>query len=344
MLTVSKDSIQSLLDKEREAHSSSKTTLTNQIDVLNYENNDLKNKGETQNARIANLESQLKKLETQLQVKEQEIFTQKNTIDNLNSELKNKSDSLLMLEAELLTYKPKPAPKKPEEVEDIKSGFKTVTIGSQTWMAENLNVCTFRNGDPIPQAKTDEEWEKAAQEGRPAWCYYDNDPANGKKYGKLYNWYAVNDSRGLAPVGYRVPSDAEWTVLTDYLGEEDASKKMKSKSGWSSYGCKKCDGGSYEFKKICSACKGTQKNSSEPFSGNGSNSSGFNGLPGGYRFNYHHLVSFENIGFEGLWWGARENSTDLPLTRDLNYDSDVVSLHSHLGGKGSGFSVRCLKD
>ena len=87
----------------------------------------------------------------------------------------------------------------------------TITIGTQVWMTKNLDVATFRNGDPIPQAKTDEEWEKAGENQQPAWCYYDNDPANGAKYGKLYNWYAVNDSRGLAPVGYHIPSDAEWT-------------------------------------------------------------------------------------------------------------------------------------
>ena len=71
----------------------------------------------------------------------------------------------------------------------------TVTIGTQVWMTKNLDVATFRNGDPIPQAKTDEEWEKAREEGKPAWCYYKNKKKNGKKYAKLYNWYAVTDSR-----------------------------------------------------------------------------------------------------------------------------------------------------
>lgn len=110
----------------------------------------------------------------------------------------------------------------------------TVTIGTQVWMTKNLDVATFRNGDPIPEAKTWEEWEKAGENKQPAWCYYNNDPANGAKYGKLYNWYAVNDSRGLAPEGWHVPSDAEWTKLTDFLGgEEVAGTKMKSTSGFS---------------------------------------------------------------------------------------------------------------
>ena len=81
-----------------------------------------------------------------------------------------------------------------ESVTDIDGNtYKTVTIGEQTWMAENLNVSKFRNGDEIPEAKTNEEWIKAGNEGKPAWCYYENIPANGEKYGKLYNWYAVTD-------------------------------------------------------------------------------------------------------------------------------------------------------
>lgn len=71
-----------------------------------------------------------------------------------------------------------------------------VKIGDQIWMTRNLNVDKFCNGDPIPETKTNEEWIKAGENGKPAWCYYDNDPANGEKYGKLYNWYAVNDPRG----------------------------------------------------------------------------------------------------------------------------------------------------
>lgn len=89
----------------------------------------------------------------------------------------------------------------------------TVTIGSQVWMTKNLNVDKFRNGDPIPQAKSEEEWKVAIENKQPAWCYYDNNPANGVKWGKLYNWFAVNDSRSLAPKDYHIPTDSEWTTL-----------------------------------------------------------------------------------------------------------------------------------
>lgn len=74
-----------------------------------------------------------------------------------------------------------------------------VKIGDQIWMTQNLDVDKFRNGDPIPEVTKAEECNKTDDEGKPAWCYYNNDPANGKKYGKLYNWHAVNDPRGLAP-------------------------------------------------------------------------------------------------------------------------------------------------
>jgi uncharacterized protein (TIGR02145 family) len=183
-----------------------------------------------------------------------------------------------------------------------------VTIGNQVWMTENLNVDTFRNGDPIPHAKTDEEWEKAGESKQPAWCYYKNDPANGETYGKLYNWHAVNDPRGLAAEGWHIPSDDEWEILVDHLGgKEIAGTKMKSTSGWEE-------------------------------DGNGTNESGFTGLPGGSR---SPGGSFYSIGKFGYLWsssGRAGNAWDRLLyyhNRDLGRYSD---------GKGEGFSVRCLRD
>jgi len=185
--------------------------------------------------------------------------------------------------------------------------FPPVTIGKQVWMSVNLNVDKFRNGDPISEAKTDEEWEKADRNKQPAWCYYNNDPANGAKYGKLYNWYAVNDPRGLAPKGWHIPSDAEWRILTDYLGS-DAGTKMKSTSGWKD-------------------------------KGNGTNSSGFSGLPGGYR---DGSGAFGYIGETGDWWSSTEGSTSSAWTRGLNYVfGNVVRNYFD---KGGGLSVRCLRD
>jgi len=185
----------------------------------------------------------------------------------------------------------------------------TVTIGNQVWTTENLNVDKFRNGDPIPEAKTVDEWKAYNQTGNAAWCYYDNDPKNGEKYGKLYNWYAVNDPRGLAPKGWHIPSDQEWTVLTDYLGgEEQAGAKMKSKEGWNN-------------------------------NGNGTNKSGFSGLPGGYR-NFNG--TFYGVGSYGNWWSSTEDSTGNAWDRSLDCNDGVV--YRSIPNKGSGFSVRCLRD
>ena len=193
-----------------------------------------------------------------------------------------------------------------EVVSNEPSPSKEVTIGEQVWMAENLNVDKFRNGDPIPEAKTEEEWKRAGENGEPAWCYYENDPANGEKYGKLYNWYAVSDTRGLAPAGYHVPSDAEWTKLTDFLGS-DAGKKMKSTSGWNE-------------------------------DGNGTNESGFSGLPvGGRYFN----CTFDGIGSTGNWWSSTEYDTGRAWGRHLTYYGGGVG--RFISEKYYGYSVRCLR-
>jgi len=182
-----------------------------------------------------------------------------------------------------------------------------VTIGNQVWMTKNLNVDKFRNGEPIPQAKTDEEWKKAGDNGEPAWCYYDNDPANGEKYGKLYNWYAVNDPRGLAPEGWHIPSDEEWRALTDYLGFE-AGTKMKSTSGWKD-------------------------------DGNGTNESGFSGLPVGIRSG---ISDFFSMGDLGSWWSSTEYDDGTAQFFYLIY-FDILNYRIQIYDKSRGLSVRCVK-
>ena len=188
-----------------------------------------------------------------------------------------------------------------------------VKINTQVWMSENLNASTYRNGDIIRHASTKQEWLDAAGRGEGAWCYYDHDPKNGAIYGKLYNWYAVKDSRGLAPKGYHIPNDAEWTILTDFLGGESvAGKKIKSTSGW--------DNGD-----------------------NGDNSSGFNGLPGGECSNNGYFDGyFDGITHNGCWWSSSENKTNDAWGRDLNAYNEQVNRSASY--KGYGLSVRCIKD
>jgi len=189
------------------------------------------------------------------------------------------------------------------------AGKASVKIGNQEWASENLNVSTFRNGDAIPEVKSDEAWVKAGEEGTPVWCYYGNDSKNGDKYGKLYNWYAVTDPRGLAPSGWHIPSDAEWTKLTDYLGDENvAGNKMKNKNGWK-------------------------------YNGNGSNESGFSGHPGGYRYS---TGAFNFIGSDGYWWSSTQNSTSDAWSRNLK---DYIGyVYRFFNFKYYGLSVRCLRD
>jgi uncharacterized protein (TIGR02145 family) len=224
------------------------------------------------------------------------------------------------------------------------SNAQTVTIGTQVWMTANLDVSTFRNGDPIPEAKTDEEWERAGKLKQPAWCYYDNDPKNGVKYGKLYNWYAVNDLRGLAPVGYHVPTDAEWTTLKKFLGD-DAVKKMKSTIGWENWTedleCTNCKNWNAEYRKktACHVCKDTRVHGTKAHSGSGTNSSGFSGLPGGYR---HDYGTFFYLGNYGYWWSASEYLTGNAYYRGLGRNYGFLGRNN--SNKEEGFSVRCLRD
>ncbi len=186
----------------------------------------------------------------------------------------------------------------------------TVKIGSQIWATQNLDVITFRNGDNIQEAKTDEEWRKAEKEKIPAWCYYNNDPENGKKYGKLYNWYAVNDPRGLAPNGYHVASSVEWESLVSNLGGTNtAGIKLKSNNGWLE-------------------------------EGNGTNESGFFGVPGGSRYDFG---SFDDIGYSAVWWTANQQEILIGLNGLVWYSDNYVNT-DHTNGPGAGLSVRCLKD
>lgn len=190
------------------------------------------------------------------------------------------------------------------------STHRTVKIGKQQWMLDNLNVEVFRNGDPISEAKTEEQWRRAGEEGRPAWCYYNNDPKNGATYGKLYNWFAVADPRGLAPAGWHIPAAKEWTELAAGFGERrKAGRDLKSTTGW-------------------------------PPDSNGTNKSGFTGLPGGMRDGHG---TFDYLGLYGYWWSSTEFNQLYANHYSLYCrSSDLYSYVNHF--KTSGFSVRCIKD
>ena len=186
-----------------------------------------------------------------------------------------------------------------------------VKICNQVWMIRNLDVVTYRNGDTIPQVADPVQWEGLTTG---AWCWFDNDSATyAATYGRLYNWYAVNDPRGLAPQGWHIPSDAEWTTLTDCLGGEDvAGGKMKAVSSlWASSNV------------------------------GATNSSGFTGLPGGL-INFDG--SFNSVGFAACWWSKTQTDSNPTEAwyRYLYYFTPVATRSSYL--KSIGLSVRCVKD
>jgi uncharacterized protein (TIGR02145 family) len=182
-------------------------------------------------------------------------------------------------------------------------------IGTQTWSGCNLDVDTYRNGDLIPYEPDPIAWA-ALTTG--AWCWYANDSTNGPIYGKLYNWHAVNDPRGLAPVGYHVPTDAEWTTLTTFLGGTLVAGGKMKESG---------------------LCHWTTPNT------DATNTSQFTGLPGGSRINNGNFFS---IGNGGGWWSSTENAAGSAWYRSL-YNSNGNAYRNY-DSKKSGLSVRFIKD
>ena len=339
-LTLRVDSLLRVVQQERKTN----TDKSNQISSLQ--------------SQVKTLTTQVNQLQLDVSYLDGDLQNKNQTITEQQALLRVKTDSLALVTAELNKLKPTPPVVQPTQTQGNtvsttttttnNTNIKTVTIGTQVWMTTNLNVDKFRNGDPIPEAKTNEEWERAGENHQPAWCYYENKAANGTKYGKLYNWYAVNDPRGLAPEGFHVPSDEEWTTLEEYLGD-DAGKKMKSKSGWDNYEtggsktCPKCASWNDEYKRktACHTCKDTRRvpAPTETHSGNGTNTSGFSCLPGGDRYSNG---TFNDIGRYGYWWSSTEYFTLSAYYRFLDDYNDV--LFSYSNDKEKGLSVRCLRD
>jgi uncharacterized protein (TIGR02145 family) len=191
------------------------------------------------------------------------------------------------------------------------NSYKTVYIGTQQWMAENLKVSKYSDGTTIPNITDNTQWQNNTTG---AWSYYNNDAANNAKYGKLYNWYAVspttNGNKNVCPSGWHVPTDAEWTVLTDYLGGF-AGGKMKE--------------------------VGTTKWNSP--NTDATNTSLFTGLPGGYRY---YFGGYGSVGDYGYWWSSTEADTSDAWLRNLG--SSYGDAGRYNDSKKVGFSVRCLRD
>jgi uncharacterized protein (TIGR02145 family) len=186
--------------------------------------------------------------------------------------------------------------------------YDAVTIGTQTWMIQDLKTSKYRNGDSISAGLSDDDWESATSG---ACAIYNNDDANNNTYGKLYNWYAVTDSRHLCPDGWHVPADAEWTTLISYLGGESvAGGKLK-------------EAGTTHWNNPNSA----------------TNESGFAALPAGQRSWYG---PYHDLGTYGYWWSTSEGFADGSWGRSMVNSENKVVRYNYT--KLVGFSVRCVKD
>jgi uncharacterized protein (TIGR02145 family) len=191
--------------------------------------------------------------------------------------------------------------------------YKTVTIGTQVWMAENLKTTKYNDGTAIPLVTNFDTWSASTID---AYCWYNNDSTNKEVYGALYNWYTVNTKK-LCPTGWHVPADAEWTTMANYLEGENVTDS-------------KLTGGKLKE-------KGTTHWKS-PNTG-ATNESGFTALPGGYR---SYNGSFNFIEISGYWWSSTEYSATNVYFWSIRYKYNLV--YKYISDKPNGFSVRCLRD
>lgn len=190
----------------------------------------------------------------------------------------------------------------------------TTKINGQTWMVSNLNASRFSNGDAIMEVHSDYEWQAAILSNTPVWCYYNYDSAYGGKYGKIYNWFAVKDPRGLAPEGWSVPSHSQWSELVNFLGGSwEAGGKIKAKSGW-----EPGDAGQ---------------------DGNGTNDYGFNSLPGGTCFS---TGSFYPEGKLTKYWSSTTETTYEVYHALMSSQNKL--LNQFTTSTDNGMYVRCISN
>ena len=223
----------------------------------------------------------------------------------------------------------------------------SVKIGRLVWTTQNLNVSTFRNGEKIPEANSKEEWLNAVKTKKPAYCYKDFDSKNGANYGKLYNYFAVEDQRGLAPTGWAIPSEDDVYDLQNSTNSNAGSgSKFKSKSGWIDYTlketCPLCKGKTL----YCSKCQGSGE-IRVTYSGNGTNQTGFSAVPGCSVDDWFGATF--DAGSTVFWISTSKNTSEtkagcLKISFDdafLIYNGGYLSDKEN---KGKGFSVRCVKE
>ena len=218
-----------------------------------------------------------------------------------------------------------PCPGMPTITDIDENTYNTVQIGSQCWMAENLKTTTYQNGVPIPKVTNDADWMNLTTG---AYAWYGNAISWKDPYGALYNWFTTVDANGLCPTGWHVPTNDEWTVLTDFIGGTSIPYGNELKS------CRKVNSPLGEGCNTSEHPRWDEHNTHY-----GTDDYGFSGLPGGYR--YLDGIFF-NIGGDGLWWSSTANTSTKAWDRDLDYDRGFVGKGDY--PKRAGFSIRCVRD
>jgi uncharacterized protein (TIGR02145 family) len=200
--------------------------------------------------------------------------------------------------------------------------YKVIKIGNQWWMAENLKVTHYRNGDEIFFVQNASTWVGLSSG---AYGNYNDDINNGDTFGRLYNWFAVDDNRNIAPEGWHIASDDEWKELEIYLG---ISQSQADSTGWrgSNQGGKLKESGIVHWLNPNTAA---------------TNSSGFNALPGGFQ---NGSGSYMDLNKEGRWWTAPESGSSNFWQRRLFFENGKIYRFGTAGYRSFGFSVSCIKD
>ena len=202
--------------------------------------------------------------------------------------------------------------------------YKTIVIGKQEWMAENLDVSHYRDGTPIVNLQENYDWDEIPQnpdksiDEISAWCYYENNEKYGKIYGKLYNWYAVNNPRGLTPKGWRIPTKEDWSILTKYISDPQLGPECDS--------IKLLERGTSHW------CRSSKKVTNE---------TGFTALPGGQRSYDGKFKSIRNLGY---WWSSDliKDSPPRALCFYITYYKSRLEKDYLI--RDYGLSVRCIKE
>lgn len=219
--------------------------------------------------------------------------------------------------------------------------MKNILIGKQIWSFQNLDADEFSNGDKIIEANSNEDWKTCAKNKIPAWCYYNNEPKLGKIFGKIYNYWAVVDSRGLAQDGWRITTEQDWLTLGEHLGGSSvAGGKIKSINDWG-----------YDEDTYSNAIKNYSEDEAnrvldwkddQTTETIENNDSGFTALPGGYR---NQIGMFMDIGIYAYWWSVlNDKENNYKFKCNCFYTAyQCLMLNRMTISEGDGFSVRCVK-